>query len=344
MTLAVGIASGGLDSLLAMHLVRRMGLQVLALHFVTGFEAGLLRRLRADPATPLEAPASLHKTAVATGCQTMVVDIREEFLDLLVAPPHGFGRHLNPCLDCKIGMLRHARRIMEERGGELVFTGEVLGQRPMSQHRQALDLIEREAGLCGRLLRPLSGRLLPATEAEQRGVFSREALCAIRGRSRKEQMSLAGSFGLTDYPAPAGGCLLTDPGYAARARALMERRPGRRLRAKDPVLLLLGRHLALPGGGRAFIGRDQEENLCLARFAASGALCEAREVPGPTTLVEAPYSPADLEAAARLTAWYGKGRARTRVTVDGRSADGQVETLEVTPTFPEGCRLLGESP
>ncbi len=343
MSLAIGIVSGGLDSLLAMHLMRNMGFRVLALHFVTGFESGLLRRLCADPAAPLEPPQALHKTAAATGSDLETVDVRAEFLELLVAPPHGFGSNLNPCLDCKIGMLRHARRIMEERGGELVFTGEVLGQRPMSQHRQALDLIEREAGLGGRLLRPLSGRLLPACEAERRGLFGREALRGIRGRSRKEQMALAREFGLTDYPAPAGGCLLTDPGYAARARALMERRPGRRLRANDPLLLLLGRHAALPGGGRAFVGRNQEENLCLARYQETGALCEAREVPGPSTLIEAPYSAADLEAAARLTAWYGKGRDRPRVTVECRCADGQVETLEVAPAFPEGCRLVGEA-
>jgi hypothetical protein len=342
MSLAVGIVSSGLDSLLSMYLVRRMGFDVLALHFVTGFEAALVRRLRADPDAPLQPPGPLARAAAQTGSEARAVDIREEFLRLLIEPPHGFGSHMNPCLDCKIGMLRHARRIMEERGGALVFTGEVLGQRPMSQHRQALDLIERESGLSGRLLRPLCGRLLPATEAERSGLLSRDALLSIRGRSRKEQMALAREVGLTDYPTPAGGCLLTDPGYAARVRALMERRPGRMLRLADPLLLSLGRHAALPGGGFAVIGRNQEENLCLERFAATGALCEARDAPGPITWIEAPFSSTDLEAAARLTAWYGKGRTLPRVNVAGRSADGGSFSLEVAPGFPADCRLLGE--
>jgi hypothetical protein len=327
MTLAVGIVSGGLDSLVATRWLMQQGFEVTALHFVIGFEPTHLRYWMQHPGEPAPAPEAI----VRTGARVEVIDVREAFLELLLDPPHGFGANLNPCIDCKILMLRRAKARLEELGGAFVFTGEVVGQRPMSQHRQALDTIARESGLAGRLVRPLCGQLLSPTLPEQEGILRQDQLLDLSGRSRARQTELAERLGVGSYPTPAGGCLLTDPAYAARARALMGRRPQKRLRLQDPLLLLTGRHVALPEGSLAVIGRQHEENLVLERFAGDGVLLAALDVAGPTTLVEGAPSARDLEVAARLTARYGQGRGHAEVRIGCRRPDGSECILTVSP-------------
>jgi hypothetical protein len=229
---------------------------------------------------------------------------------------------------------------MQQANAAFVFTGEVIGQRPMSQRMDALKLIGRESGLGDSLVRPLSGALLPPTAPEVAGLIQRHQLGNIQGRSRARQMELARELGVIDYPAPAGGCLLTDPSYAVRASELLERRQNRLVTPDDPLLLLVGRHIVLPGGAKAVIGRQHEENLVIERYAASGPVLEALDLPGPLTLVEGEPSQDDLNAAARLTARYGKGRSLERVEIAIRFPDGRSETVPVPPDSPPGCNML----
>ncbi len=333
--LAVGISSGGLDSLLAIKVVQRMGFRVIAINFSIGFEQGHLKHWIDHPSSPL----SPSKALLETGAEVEIMDIREEYFPLLANPPHGTGAHCNPCIDCHGMMLRIAGRRSDELGSKFVFTGEVLGQRPMSQNRQSLDVVARISGLGNRLVRPLSGALLPPSAPEQEGLISRGDLLDIQGRSRKRQIELAKEFSITDYPAPAGGCLLTDGNYCSRLKDLFLRRPGKILHRDDPLLLFVGRHLLLPGGAKAIIGRDERDNGVIERFAHLGFILEAVDFPGPTVLVEKPVSDADLMVAASVCAGYGKGRGEKRVTV--RISDERVHSQkEVTPGIPEGTRLL----
>jgi tRNA-uridine 2-sulfurtransferase len=336
MTLALGLASGGLDSLLAIRLVQRMGLDVLALHFVVGFEAKQLHHEVENQNATLQAPDAIHQT----GATVEVIDLRHSFFQILSHPPHGYGANLNPCVDCKILMLKRARELMDERKAVFVFTGEVIGQRPMSQRKDMLELISKESGLMDRLVRPLSGRLLAPTAPEREGIIRREQLESIHGRSRARQLELATALRIDEFPTPAGGCLLTDPNYASRARDLMGRREGGVFRIEDPLLLLVGRHVVLPHGSKAIIGRNQVENAVIERFGELGQLLRAEEAPGPTTLLENPCHPQDVQAAAQLTARYGKGRSLPEVTVLRESSGGQVDHLTVTPIVPEPCRFL----
>ncbi len=336
MTRAIGMCSGGLDSLLALRVVQEMGIEAIALHCVIGFEAPALRRRIAEFDSHLQIPAEVERIAV----QHELLDLRLEFLHVLARPVHGFGANLNPCIDCKILMLSRAKARMQQLDAAFVFTGEVLDQRPMSQRRQTLELIARESGLGDRLVRPLCGVHLPPTWPEQTGVLRRDQLMDLHGRGRTSQMELAAKLGVQAYPTPAGGCLLTDPGYARRARDLRERRPGKVLLIDDPLLLLLGRHMALPGAARAIIGRNEIENTAIEHFVSYGVLLTAEETPGPTTLVEDTPKDTDLEAAAQLTAWYGKGRSLARVMVRCRAPDGSMTRLEVSPAQPSGATML----
>lgn len=328
---AVGIVSGGLDSLLATRLVMEMGFDVLALHFVIGFEPTHIRGTEV---------LSLPEAIVRTGANCELVDARQEFAKVLAQPKHGYGANLNPCIDCKIFMLSQAKRKMEEISAAFVFTGEVLGQRPMSQRMHALQLIARESGLGEHLVRPLCGGLLPPTAPEKQGIIQRDQLQCIQGRSRTAQMTLAEELGVNDYPTPAGGCLLTDPSFAARAADLMKRRPGKILRIDDPRLLSIGRHIVLPEGGKAVIGRKEEENDVIESYSSLGPILVAEDIPGPSTLVENSPSPNDLDAAARLTARYGKGRSLKTVSIKITNPSGNVIFLSVPPDPPVDCRIL----
>lgn len=207
---AIALLSGGLDSTLAVRLILDQGIEVEALNFVTPF-CTCNRKGRCEAryvADELDIP-----------CRT--VTVTDEFFQAICKPRFGYGSGMNPCLDCRILMFSRAKERMEETGAAFIFTGEVLGQRPMSQHRLAMEIIDRESGLHGRVLRPLSARLLKLTIPEKEGLVNREKLLAIQGRSRKSQIALAEEYDLADYPCPAGGCLLTDPGFARRMRDLV---------------------------------------------------------------------------------------------------------------------------
>ena len=204
---AVALLSGGLDSLLAIKVMLEQGVEVEALNFVSVF----------CTCTPKSSSCSAARSAVRQlGVPLKALNTSKQFLEVVKSPKHGYGRNLNPCLDCRILMFRQARTYLRKTGASFVITGEVLGERPMSQRREAMKLIEAEAGLEGLVVRPLSAALLEPTIPEQKGWIDRSRLLKIRGRSRKPQIELARTYGLTDYPCPAGGCLLTDAGFAGR--------------------------------------------------------------------------------------------------------------------------------
>ena len=298
MAKAVGCISGGLDSLLAVHLLRRQGIDVVALH--------VAHLWHPRPFAPHAAPGTAGPME-AQGVRVVTVDGSAADLQILEHPRFGFGKRMNPCIDCRIWTLSRARQLMEAEGAAFVFTGEVLRQRPMSQHRQALDLVARESGLEDLLLRPLSAKRLAPTRPEREGVVDRARLLGIAGRSRRDQITLAAEWGITEYTTPAGGCLLTDPVFAYRLREHMAHGD---VTADDVELLKVGRHFRLDDGARVLIGRNQAENERIAGLFRDGDVClEAADMPGPTTLLRGHASEASVATAAAMTLRYCKTEA-----------------------------------
>jgi hypothetical protein len=337
---AIALISGGLDSTLALALVKRQGIEVKAVNFYTGFcitETQRRKGGRADGSVPrneaLRAAADLE-------VDIEYVDISGSgYLDMLVHPRYGYGANANPCVDCRVFMMRRAREIMEREGAQFVFTGEVLGQRPKSQRRDTLRIIERDSGLDGRLLRPLSAKLLPPTIPEREGLVDRERLEAISGRSRQRQMQLAREIGVSDWPQPAGGCCyLTDESFARKFFDILDARSGageeRRIERDDVVLLSTGRHFRLSPRAKLVVGRTEVENALLERFTAGRARLEARGVLGPIALVEGEPTWEERQLAARIVARYGKGKDLSEVVVEWREGD-LVEDYPVAPEHDE---------
>ncbi|RMG11100.1 MAG: thiamine biosynthesis protein [Deltaproteobacteria bacterium] len=329
---AIAMLSGGLDSTLALHKVKAMGFDVKAVNFYTGFcITETHRRVGGRPkdgAIPRNDP--LH---AAAGAETEIefIDVSDEYVDVVTNPKYGYGAHMNPCIDCRIFMLRKAKEIMEAEGAEFVFTGEVVGQRPKSQRRPVMDLIEREAGLEGRLLRPLSGKHLPPTEAEKKGLLRREDLLDFKGRTRKPQMALARELGIDDYPQPAGGCcFLTDESYAKKFRDLLEHREDRRYTKDDIVLLSAGRHFRLGPQQKLVVSRNEAENALLRRYAEGAWRLEARDHKGPLAIFQGEAVEPYLERASRIVARYGKGRSEPRCVVRWERG-GETREIDVEP-------------
>jgi len=289
------LISGGLDSQLAVRVLQNAGAEVEALCFETPFFSSQAAR----------------KAAAALGVPLTVVDFTEDEVALIENPPHGFGGAMNPCIDCHARMIRRAGARMAEAGFDFVATGEVMGQRPMSQNKQSLAVVARESGLEGRLIRPLSARLLEPTLPETEGLVDRTKLLDISGRSRERQIALAAEFGIVDYPSPAGGCKLTEEGYSRKLRDLLEHEGLHTRRLLE--LLRVGRHFRLPDGSALIMGRDANENAVLEAESARGTLFDCGDLPGPTSLLlDGGKSPADREMAQRITLSYAKGHEAER--------------------------------
>ncbi|OMH40086.1 hypothetical protein BLW93_07130 [Desulfurobacterium indicum] len=303
--------SGGLDSIIAARLLKLRGFEVEAVHFKTPFfgkEEGELKEL-----------------ADRIGVELKVFDITDEFLPILKNPPHGYGKNANPCIDCKALMLKKLKEIA---GGGIIATGEVVGQRPMSQRAQALRLIEKIAGLEGRVLRPLSGKLLPPTVYEENGFIKRDWLLNLQGRSRKRYPEIVKSLGIdADLPTPAGGCLLTQPAFAKKVKDLIKHG---HLTKEDIVLLKIGRHFRL-FDGKLVVGRNREENLFLKNFAkGEDILFYTVDVPGPAAILRHSFSPEDVELASRIVAGYSDGKNRDAVLV-AVERNGKREEIKIEP-------------
>ncbi len=318
--------SGGLDSILAALLVRRLGFDVTLLHVRHLFSADEAGRKR------------LQAAADQVGLPLRIVERPAEHLDTIRHPRHGYGGGMNPCVDCRIFMLKVAKDVMEEVGAEFVVTGEVLGQRPKSQHYRALQTAADESGLGDRLLRPLSANLLPDTLPVKKGWIQPDELLSIHGRSRETQIELAREFGVTDFPQPAGGCILIEKPYAARVRDAFSHYGKASVGVEQFELLRLGRHFRLSEQTKAIVGRHEEENRALMRFAPGRYVLEPTKIMGPTTLVEGMPSEAEIAEAARLTARYSDhaGAATVRIRV---TSDAEAREIEVAPLASDDPRI-----
>ena len=287
---AVSMLSGGLDSILATKLILDQEIDVEAVNF-SGFFCSCKREGSAavDAAKMLSVPLKVVRVGI-------------DYLRIVRKPKYGYGKNMNPCIDCKIFMLREAKKYAKTVGASFVFTGEVLDERPMSQHYKALRTIEEESGLEGRLLRPLSAKLLPQTVVEKKGLVDREKMMGIRGRSRKPQMKLAEKFGIKTYPSPAGGCLLTEKEFATKMRDIFTHK--KRCSMADVTFLKLGRHFRC-GRSKMIIGRNETENKVLAaEKARTDLLFEVPTISGPITVLQGLKTQKAIEIAAELTAFY----------------------------------------
>jgi len=331
---ALVLFSGGLDSLLAARMMQgQPGLDVEGIHFSSLFTS----RHDTDDG---EHPAL--KAAEGIELPLRMEENSEALLKLVRHPKHGYGSNMNPCIDCRIRNVRRAAEVMRESGADFLVTGEVVGERPMSQNRGAMRLIEKETGMAGLLVRPLSAKLLDATIPEERGWVDRERLLGIHGRSRKPQMALARDYGIREYATPAGGCLLTDPGFSARLRDLIEHDPACDL--NDCLVLKFGRHFRAGSETRIVVGRDERENDLIMNAARAGDLLMAVAThPGPLTLVRGRRDEGVLGIAGAITARYGKARALERVCVmiwNAGESRGSGRLIEVAPAGDDAIRPL----
>jgi tRNA U34 2-thiouridine synthase MnmA/TrmU len=336
MVRAIGLLSGGLDSTLACRILKDQGVDVIAVHFSTGFCLNDHRRVirrRKDQGKDLSNDAL--RAGAHLDIPVEVIDIsREYFQQVLLQPKYGYGSAMNPCLDCRIFMLRKAKDLMAEYDAQFVFTGEVLDQRPMSQHFRALQTVERESGLEGLLLRPLSAKLLLPTIPEKMGWVDREKLLGIRGRSRKVQMALAEKYGIVDYPQPAGGCcVLVDPNFARRLQDYLLHRPTEVMDLRDILLLKVGRHFRLHEGLKLIVGREESENNFLRLRFPDRIRLQTVGVQGPVAILDGEVrAEEDLLLAARITARYADKTSDSAVVpVAVHSPAGWVRTWEVPP-------------
>jgi tRNA U34 2-thiouridine synthase MnmA/TrmU len=327
---AIGLVSGGLDSALAVAVVKGLGVDILALHASIGYSSGFMRaEIAGAKHDDLMAEEASRMTA-AFGVPTRVLDLVEEYFGVLLHPRHGYGANVNPCIDCHLFMIRKAKEIMEREGAKFVFTGEVLGQRPMSQNYKALELIDRESGLEGLLVRPLSAKLLPETLAERNGWIPRDGLLDIQGRSRRRQMELAAGLGVRGYSSPAGGCMLTDEHYAVRFKDWMRHRGGAALTHEDTLLFSVGRHFRLSPSVKAVVGRREAENHYLERAWRAEWLAAPVDVPGPTVLLQGPAAGEDLRLGAALVARYSDAKTAPSVKVAVRKGNEE-NIFDVAP-------------
>jgi tRNA-uridine 2-sulfurtransferase len=321
MTKAIALLSGGLDSTLAIFAVLRQGIEVMAVQFVTPFDIEV-----SDTSSALRNPYPLSKRF---GFDVEVRSLGDKFLDMVKNPKHGYGKNMNPCIDCRILMLKQAKELMQNTGAEFIVTGEVLGQRPMSQKKDMLYHIDKEAGVVGSVLRPLCAKLLRLTIPEEKGTVNRELLYSFNGRSRKPQMALAAEFGLEDYPLPAGGCRLTDPVFSSKFKDLLKFNPAPAM--KEIELLKIGRHFRLSPSCKIVVGRDESENDLIQSLASgSDCLLKVEDCGSPITLITGGITDERVRIAASICARYSDAKNRGPVDVSV-NRDGNNFVIRTTP-------------
>jgi len=290
---AIALFSGGLDSTLAMKLIIDQGIEVVAVNINTGFGSTKDR---------LEHMQSMCNQV---GAELKIIDIQSEYLqDVLFDPKHGYGKNFNPCIDCHAKMFAVAKRVMEGEGASFLISGEVMGQRPMSQNKDALQMVLDDSNCDGLLLRPLSAKKMAPTIAEINGWVNREKLEGITGRSRDRQLELAGEIGLEDFESPGGGCLLTDANFATKMFDFIKYD---NFEVKDIPVMKFGRHLRLKDGAKLVVGRNQEENAHLQKIDNDKYLhIKTVGIPGPHSLLSKNASEEDKELSAKIVLTYCK--------------------------------------
>ncbi len=329
---AVALISGGLDSLLAARVVMEQGVHVEGINFFTGFcVEGHTHAIREkDRARPKRNNALW--SAEQLGIKLHIVDIIEEYKDVVINPKHGYGANLNPCLDCKIFMVNKAHEWLEAHGFDFIITGEVIGQRPMSQRKYTMPVVARDSGAGDRLVRPLCAQNLPPTLPELEGWLDRDKLFGFNGRSRKPQMALAAQYGFEGYAQPAGGCcFLTDKQYSVKLEDLWKTRGTREYDLDDIMLLKVGRHLRPRADFKVIVGREEGENRFMEGYRKRFVHMIPVSHVGPLVLLDGEIDDAAIELAARLTARFSKGRDAELVTIEINNRDGGSHRLDVTP-------------
>jgi tRNA U34 2-thiouridine synthase MnmA/TrmU len=314
---ALGICSGGLDSMLSGIVLREQGIDVEWINFETPFfSAEKARRASKQTRIPLR-----------------VKDITDEYLQMFKNPPRGYGKNMNPCMDCHALMFKIAGEIMKEEKFDFLFSGEVLGQRPMSQTKPALRYVEKTSGFDGYILRPLSAKKLPETIPEKEGLVNRDQLFGFSGRSRKPQIALAKEYGIADYPAPAGGCLLTDKGFSVRLRDLLEHQES--FSKNEIYLLKHGRHIRLKSGEKVIVGRTKDDNESITQYydPKKDTLIKLKGSPGPIVLIPQSSGGNSAKFGAALCIGYSKV-----------SNLEPTDVMIVTPKGKETIQMLGISP
>lgn len=310
---ALGLCSGGLDSILAGKLLEKQGIDVTWITFET----------------PFFSAAKSVKASKMYGIPLIKKDITETYLKMLKNPPLGYGKHMNPCRDCHSLMFQLAGSVMEKEGYDFIFSGEVAGQRPLSQTKQALRYVEKSSGFDGHILRPLSAQCLPETSMETRGLVDRDKLLNISGRSRTPQVKLAKEYGVTDYPSPAGGCLLTDKNFSNRLRDLFDHEEN--TPKSDLHLLKFGRHIRLNDTTKIIVGRTRNDNANILKYFDKKRylMLDAKGIGSPTVIAPADADKESIKTAAAICISYTKTPENQEATVIIKKQNGN-DTINVT--------------
>ena len=323
MTRALAMVSGGLDSILAAKLIQEQGIEVIGICFKSYFFG----------------EENAERMCKQIDMRLEVVDFSEEHFKMVKKPKHGHGKNMNPCIDCHAMMMTHAGRLLEKFDADFIITGEVLGQRPMSQNKGALSTVLKTSGVGEKILRPLCAKNLLETEMEKSGLVDREKLMDIKGRSRKIQMALAEQWNIKDYPSPAGGCKLTDPGYSNRLKDLVDNKED--ISARELELLRYARHYRIDESCKIICTRTADEAEIVKNLISSeDRIFLVRDFNGPVTIIigENP-SEKSIEAAAKITGRYSKGRNEESIVVKYRKGTDE-NTITVKPAddeFINGC-------
>jgi len=330
---AIALISGGLDSLLAAKVIQEQGVEVEGINFFTGFcVEGHTHAIRKKDKNKPKRNNALW-VAEQLDIPLHIVDIIEDYKSIVINPQHGYGANLNPCLDCKIFMVSKALQWIEESDDEydFIITGEVIGQRPMSQRKDTMPVIAQQSGANDRLLRPLCAKNLPLTLPEREGWVDREKLYDFNGRNRKPQMALARQYGFIDYAQPAGGCcFLTDKNYSSKLADLWQAQGERSYELDDIMLLKVGRHIRPRAHYKLIVAREEGESRYLQGYKQQFPHLQPVSHGGPLTLLDGAPTHDDIELAARIAARYSQGRDAESVTVDV-VFDGESSTIKVTP-------------
>jgi tRNA U34 2-thiouridine synthase MnmA/TrmU len=329
---AVALISGGLDSLLAAKTIMQQGIHVEGINFYTGFcvEGHTHAIRKKDRAKPKRNNALW--VAEQLGIKLHIVDVIEEYKDIVINPVHGYGANMNPCLDCKGFMVKKAHEWIKKHNFDFIITGEVMGQRPMSQRKAAMPIVARDSGAGDLLLRPLCAKHLPETLPEREGWVDRDKLLDFSGRSRKPQMALAEKYQFEDYAQPAGGCcFLTDAEYSKKIVDLWDARGERKYELDDIMLLKVGRHIRPDKHFKLIVGREEGENNFLSGYRKQFYSIKSLSHIGPLVLVDGTPGESDLELAARIAARYGRGRMEQSVTMSITDKHGESRELQVVP-------------
>jgi hypothetical protein len=318
---ALGISSGGLDSILSGLVLRDQGIHVEWITFVT----------------PFFSSTKAQQASRQTDIRLHILDITDDYLKMLVDPPAGYGKNMNPCLDCHALMFQKAGEFMQAHGFDFLFSGEVQGQRPMSQNANGLRYVAKHSQFAPYILRPLSAQCMPETPMEQQGLVDRSRLPGFSGRSRKPQMALAEKLGITDYPSPAGGCLLTDPGYARRLKDLMAHDTP--LSNRNLHRLKFGRHMRLDPTTKIIVGRTKQDNEQILRYCdpQHDRVIKVSGYPGPTVVIPGKATKEMIFLAGAIGAGYSKAPKSKPIKVHIAHA-GRVEQITVLPILPEEAK------